>query len=55
MITIDWAAGASTPNYITARNRVRPVGEFIARFIDFLHGMNYVRFPELQVIGYSVG
>lgn len=55
MITVDWAAGASAPNYITARNRVPEAGRFIARFADFLHANNLIRYEELHVIGHSLG
>lgn len=55
MITVDWAAGATTLNYITARNRVGETGQFIARFTDFLHANNLIRYEELHVIGHSLG
>lgn len=55
MITVDWSLGGTTLNYITARNRVGDVAEVVANFIDFLHLHNMVRFPELHVIGHSLG
>lgn len=55
MITIDWSAGAGALNYITARNRVQETAAVIARFIDFLHLNGAVRFPDLHVIGHSLG
>jgi len=55
MIAVDWSLGADTINYITARNRVVPVAEVIAGFIDFLHEHNMLRFEETQVMGFSLG
>lgn len=55
MITVDWSAGGTTLNYITARNRCPETAEFVARFIDFLHLHGFVRFDELHVIGHSLG
>lgn len=55
MITVDWNAGAGTVNYITARNRVSEVGRFVATVVDFLHLNNFVQFPNLHVIGHSLG
>lgn len=55
MITVDWNVGAATNNYITARNRVGAVGRFVASFIDFLHANSFVQFPNLHVIGHSLG
>lgn len=55
MITVDWALGGTTLNYITARNRVPNVAKVVADFIDFLLSNNYVRLAELQVIGHSLG
>lgn len=55
MITVDWSVGAGTINYITARNRVAEVGNFMARFIDFLHAQSLIQFQNLHVIGHSLG
>ncbi|CRK94028.1 CLUMA_CG007552, isoform A [Clunio marinus] len=55
MITVDWTAGGTTLNYITARNRVRAVGGVIANFIDFLHENSYLEFEKLHVMGHSLG
>lgn len=55
MITVDWSAGSSTLSYITARNRIREVGTLVANLVDFLHQLGFVRFPDLHVIGYSLG
>ena len=55
MITVDWNAGAATPNYIAARNRVGDVGRFVARFIDLCHLHGFIQFPRVHVIGHSLG
>lgn len=55
MIGVDWSAGGSTLNYITARNRVGAVASVIARFIDNLHAINFVQFEKVHVIGHSLG
>lgn len=55
MVTVDWGAGAMTNNYITARNRVPAVGAFLARFVDFLHANNFIRFETTHIIGHSLG
>lgn len=55
MITVDWSLGGSTINYITARNRVGAVADVIAGFMEFLYVTGRVRFPELHIIGHSLG
>lgn len=55
VIVVDWNVGASSNNYITARNNVGPTGGLLGRFIDFLQQNNFVRFPDLHVIGHSLG
>lgn len=55
MVVVDWNAGASTINYVTARNRVGDVGRFVGRFIDLCHLHGFVQFPNLHVIGHSLG
>lgn len=55
MVIVDWSVGASSINYITSRNHVGNVGLEAARMIDFLHSIGHVRFPDLHVIGHSLG
>ena len=55
VIGVDWAEGAQTINYITARNRVPDVGAFVARFIDVLHAGGFTNFNQVQVMGHSLG
>lgn len=55
MIVIDWNAGASTSNYIEARDRVGEVGAFTARFLDFCYENGFIQFYNLHVIGHSLG
>jgi len=51
---VDWGAGAQTPNYIAARNRVGPVGGFLASYVVWLnsHGVAYA---NVYLIGHSLG
>lgn len=37
VFTVDWGSGASTINYLTARNRVPAVAAVVANFIDWVH------------------
>jgi len=55
IISVDWSAGAGSPNYITARNRVPETAAVVARFIDFLHLHNLATFNRVHVIGFSLG
>lgn len=55
VVVVDWNIGAASNNYITARNNVGPTGVVLAGLIDFLHLNNFVRFPDLHVIGHSLG
>lgn len=55
MFVVNWSAGAITPNYIAARNRVGDVGHVIAAFIDFLNYQTGTPFSLISVIGHSLG
>lgn len=55
MITVDWCLGGCTLNYISARNRVGDTANVIAAFINHLLSINYVRLPDLHVVGHSLG
>jgi len=54
VFVVDWGAGAQTPNYIAARNRVGAVGAVIARYMVWInsHGVPY---SQMQSIGHSLG
>lgn len=54
MFTVDWALGATTPNYVLARNRVNEVGQVVAQFIDFLN-INGLPFSRIGISGHSLG
>lgn len=51
VFTVDWGAGASTINYITARNRVPNVAQVVANFIDWVHTRTNTPFSSVSVIG----
>lgn len=42
-------------NYITARNRVGPVGATVARFINFLQQNGFTAFNRVIIAGHSLG
>lgn len=54
VVSVDWGAGAITPNYSLARSRVNSVGAVVAQFIDWLnvHGLP---FANILVSGHSLG
>ncbi|EDV92837.1 GH18611 [Drosophila grimshawi] len=54
IFTVDWGRGAIA-DYITASYRVKPVGQVLAKFLDFLHKEAGMRFEDLQLIGFSMG
>jgi pimeloyl-ACP methyl ester carboxylesterase len=55
VITVDWAVGANTINYIAARNRVGLVGEVISRLLDWLNGYVGLSMDQVYLIGHSLG
>nr|AFK29219.1 CG4682-like protein [Drosophila buzzatii] len=54
IFTVDWGRGAIA-DYITASYRVKPVGQVLAKFLDFLHVEAGMQFEDLQLIGFSMG
>ncbi|XP_033150122.1 phospholipase A1 [Drosophila busckii] len=54
VFTLDWGRGAIA-DYVTASYRVKPVGQVLAKFVDFLHEETGMRFEDLQLIGFSMG
>lgn len=52
--TVDWGAGAGTPNYVLARNRVNEAGAVVAQFIDFL-SLNGMPHSKVIITGHSLG
>lgn len=55
VIAVDWGAGAQTPNYVAARNRVGPTGQAIAVLIDAIHAAQLTTFSRVNVVGHSLG
>ncbi|KAJ6640222.1 Lipase member H [Pseudolycoriella hygida] len=51
VIIVDWGAGAGTPNYVLARNRVNEAGSVVAQFIDWLN-TNGVSFSSISDADY---
>ncbi|XP_017031272.2 lipoprotein lipase [Drosophila kikkawai] len=54
IFTVDWGRGAIA-DYVTASYRVKPVGQVLAKFVDFLHQEAGLRFEDLQLVGFSMG
>lgn len=55
VVVVDWSAGAQTPNYIAARNRVGSTGGAVARLIDLLDSVQLTSFDKVKIIGHSLG
>ena len=55
VVVVDWGAGAQTPNYVTARNRVGDVGAAVARLIDAIQQAGLTAFNRVNVVGHSLG
>lgn len=53
IIVIDWSK-ISIKGYIWASNRVKRVGEFVSRMIDFL-SKHQMELSETIVVGHSLG
>lgn len=54
-ITVDWAAGAGTVNYVAARNRVGATGEVTARLLRMIAEQTGADFEQMSAIGHSLG
>jgi len=55
VFTVDWGAGAQTPNYVLARNRVNAVGQVIASYCDWLNLSRQQAFSGITIAGHSLG
>lgn len=55
IILVDWSEGSRFITYLQARNRVGPVGIFLASYLDFLRDNNNLDYSRLTVIGFSLG
>lgn len=54
-ITVDWSVGASTNNYIAARNRVGHAGAIAARLLRMLSDVTGADLRQMSAIGHSLG
>jgi len=54
VFVVDWGAGAQTPNYIAARNRVNAVGAFVAQYINWINSRG-TPWGNFVAIGHSLG
>lgn len=55
IILVDWSEGSRTISYVQARNRVNPVGIFLASYLDFMGDTVNLNFGRLSIIGFSLG
>lgn len=55
IILVDWSEGSRFITYFQARNRVNPVGVFLASYLDFMAAEVNLDFRSLSVIGFSLG
>lgn len=53
--SVDWSIGASTINYLTARNRVPQVADQLARLLNFLVTNGSTQMNRVVVAGHSLG
>lgn len=54
-IAVNWQKGSTTINYFLARGRVKYVGEYLAKFIDFMAEKHRLRLNDVTLIGHSLG
>ena len=55
IIGVDWGALCPSPLYFAAVENVRPVGEFLGQFIEFLVQEAQANLNSFHVIGHSLG
>ncbi|CAG9812020.1 unnamed protein product [Chironomus riparius] len=55
VVVVDWGAGAQTPNYLTARNRVGAVGAAVARLVNAMRTAALTAPARVIIIGHSLG
>lgn len=54
-ISVHWEKGSHEINYFCSRDRVNEVGEYVARFIDFMSKEFVMIVSKLAIIGHSLG
>lgn len=54
-IGVDWRKGSTTMNYFSARRRVKPVGDHLADFINFLVDKHQLKLNSITIVGHSLG
>lgn len=54
-IGVNWRKGSTTINYFSARGRVKPVGEHLASFINFLVNKHKLKLNSITIVGHSLG
>lgn len=54
-MAVNWEKASQTLNYIAARNRVGPIGVYVAALVDFLVKNNLAALDDISLIGFSLG
>lgn len=54
-IAVNWQKGSDIYNYLTARGRVNEMGEYVARFVDFMSSKAWLKIESLTIVGHSLG
>lgn len=52
---VDWSKGAKTIIYELAHSRVKPTGEAVGSFIEYLHDNAKLKYEDVTIIGFSLG
>lgn len=52
---MNWQKGSDIYNYLTARGRVNEMGEYVARFVDFMRAKAWLNVESLTIVGHSLG
>ncbi|EAT40011.1 AAEL008222-PA [Aedes aegypti] len=55
VITMSWPSGKWILSYWTARWRIVPASQILAKFIDFLHSDGGMKLQDLYLVGHSLG
>lgn len=54
-VVVDWRKGSNVWNYFAARQHVLPMGDHVAKFIEFMSKNAGLSLDTLTIIGYSLG
>lgn len=55
LIAVNWEKSSHTLDYVSAANRVKRIGLYVANLIDFMVDNNLVSLKDIHLIGFSLG